>query len=197
MEERKCQYETTQEVEIVKRKLNFKKGDNPTACGKYLNESHTFKTCMVILSNQITELKSVRNEVNKLKRELTACDQTLFDKSGRRLFSSKSVYHDYNISTIQALIEIEQEIETFTTHLESKVHLLRESLKGLLVKARSKSSKRKHNIRKAEKRKKARFNTTKSKVLEKILPLHKEGAMPIGILIEADDVCIEEVQDMS
>jgi len=63
----------------VQQKLDFKKGDNPAACGKYFTFSYIPRASDVaVLSKHLDQLPSLKTEVNKLKNEVVAMDQGLF-----------------------------------------------------------------------------------------------------------------------
>ena len=49
---------------------------------------------VAVFSKHLAQLTSLKSEVNKLKDEVVAMDQGLFDKSGRRLSPGKSIHHD-------------------------------------------------------------------------------------------------------
>ena len=106
MTERSQQYETNVKVETLQQ-TGFKKGDNPAACGKYFTTSYIPRASdAAVLSKNLDQLTSLKTEVNKLKNEVIAMDQGLFDKSGRRLSPGKSIHHDFNSATVNKLNEL-------------------------------------------------------------------------------------------
>ena len=93
----------------LQQKLDFKKGDNPAACGKYFTTLYIPRVSDVavyVLSKHLDQLTSLKSEINKLKNEVVAMDQGLFDKSGRRLSPGKSIHHDFNSATVNKLNEL-------------------------------------------------------------------------------------------
>lgn len=109
MTERSRQYETNIKVGTLQQKLDFKKGDNPAACGKYFTTSYIPSASdFAVLSKHLDQLTSLKTEVKKLKNEVVAMDQGLFDKSGRCLSPGKSIHRDLNSATVNKLNELGQ-----------------------------------------------------------------------------------------
>ena len=103
---------------------------------------------------------------NKLKNEVVAMDQGLFDKSGRRLSPGKSIHHDFNSATVNKLNELGQNASAFMAQVDEKLKELQSTFKGLVFKpSTSKARKRKQNKRKGIKRKLARMENAKTRVL--------------------------------
>lgn len=199
MDERSRQYETTSKVEEIQKKLHFMKGDNKAACGKYLNASYVPKpNDVTVLSQHISKLNEMKNNVTQLKADVLAFDQSLFDKSGRKLNSGKTVQHSYNTSTAEKLNSIEQEISAFITQISEKANELSNTFKGILTKKHtSKCRKRKENNRKAQKRKQARLENTTVVILQKIAPGVMTESSGVENKIEKDALNIEELQNLS
>ncbi|KAL9980184.1 hypothetical protein ACROYT_G008733 [Oculina patagonica] len=96
------------------------------------------------------QLTSLKSEVNKLKDEVVAMDQGLFDKSGRRLSPGKSIHHDFNSATIYKLNELDQNVSAFVAQVDEKLNELQSTFKGFVYKPTiSKARKRKQNKRRA------------------------------------------------
>ena len=110
----------------------------------------------------------MKSEVNKLKDELVAMNQGLFDKSGRRLSPEKSIYHDFNSATVNKLNELGQNASAFMAQVDERLKELRSTFKGLVFKpSTSKARKRKQNKRKGIKQKLARMDNAKTRVPQK------------------------------
>ena len=150
MTERSRQYETNIKVGTLQQKLDFKKGDNPAACGKYFTTSYIPRASDVaVLSKHLDQLTSLKTEVNKLKKEVVAMDQGLFDKSGRCLSPGKSIHHDFNSATVNKLNELGQNASAFMALVDEKLKELQSTFKGLVFKpSTSKARKRRQNKRK-------------------------------------------------
>lgn len=148
-------------------KLDFKKGENPAACGKYFTTSYIVKASDVaVLSKHLDQLSSLKSEENKLKDEVVAMDQGLSDKSGRRLSPGKPIHHDFKSATINKLNELGQNVSALMAQVDEKLNGLQSTLKGLVYKpSTSKARKRKQNKRKGVKRKLARMENVKARVL--------------------------------
>ena len=178
MAERSRQYETNVKVGTLQQKLNFQKGANPAACGKYFTTSYIPRASdAAVLSKNLDQLTSLKTEVNKLKNEVVAMDQGLFDKSGRRLSPGKSIHHDFNSATVNKLNELGQNASAFMAQVDEKLKELQSTFKGLVFKpSTSKDRKRKQNKRKGIKRKLARMENAKTKESCK-RPVYQESAM--------------------
>ena len=134
MTERSQQYETNVKVETLQQ-TGFKKGDNPAACGKYFTTSYIPRASdAAVLSKNLDQLTSLKTEVNKLKNEVVAMDQGLFDKSGRRLSPGKSIHHDFNSATVNKLNELGQNASKFVAQVDEKLKELQNTFKGLVFK---------------------------------------------------------------
>ena len=138
MEERSRQYETTIKVRLMQKQLDFARGDNLAACGKYLDASYLPKPRDVrVLSENIAKLTELRDDVNKLKDELRVFDESLFglfDKTGRKLCPGKSVHHDFDVATIEKLNTMSRELSSFITSLSERDQEVKNTFKGLVLK---------------------------------------------------------------
>lgn len=155
----------------AQQKLDFKKGDNPAACGKYFTTSYIAKASDVaVLSKHLDQLSSLKSEVNMLKDEVVTMDQGLSGKSGMQLSPGKSIHHDFN-STINKPNELGQNVSAFMAQVDEKLNELQSAFKGSVYKpSTSKARKRKQSKRKGVKRKLARMENAKVRVLPKVLP---------------------------
>ena len=81
------------------------------------------------------QLTSFKNEVTKLKNEVVAMDQGLFDKSGRCLSPGKSIHHDFNSATVNKLNELGQNASKFVAQVDEKLKELQSTFKGLGLQA--------------------------------------------------------------
>ena len=96
------------------------------------------------LSKHLYQLASLKTEVNKLKNEVVAVDQGLFDKSGRCFSPGKSIHHDFNSATVNKLNELGQNASAFMAQVDEKLKELQSTFKGLVFKpSTSKARKRK------------------------------------------------------
>ena len=76
-------------------------------CGKYFTTLYVPRASDVaVLSEHLDQLTSLKTEVNKLKNEVLAMDQGLFDNSGRCLSPRKSIHHDSNSATVNKLNDL-------------------------------------------------------------------------------------------
>ena len=99
------------------------------------------------------------------------------DKSGRRLSPGKSIHHDFNSATVNKLNELGQNASAFMAQDDEKLKELQSTSKGLVFKpSTSKARKRKQNKRKGIKRKLARMENAKTRVLQKVLPRVKHDS---------------------
>ena len=76
---------------------------------------------VAVLSKHLDQLISLKTEVNKLKNEVVAMDQGLFDKSGRHLSPGKSIHHDFNSATVNKLTELGQNASAFKAQVDEKL----------------------------------------------------------------------------
>lgn len=105
----------------MQKQLDFARGDNLAACGKYLDASYLPKPGDVrVLSENIAKLTELKDDVNKLKDELRVFDESLFDKTGRKLCPGKSVHHDFDVATIEKLNTMSRELSSFITSLSER-----------------------------------------------------------------------------
>ncbi len=95
--------------------------------------------------------------------------KSLFDKTGRKLCPGKSVHHDFDVATIEKLNTMSRELSSFITSLSERDQEVKNTFKGLALKAgTSKSTKRKQNDRKARRRKVIRLENGRKAVFQKI-----------------------------
>jgi len=197
MIERSRQYETNQKVMTIKQKLEFKRGDNQAACGKFFDNSYILKASDVaVLSKHLEELDMLKSNLNKLKDKIVEEDQSVFDKSGRRVNPQKSIHHDFNSATLNKLHGIDQELSAFMSQVNEKLHELQITFKGMAFKpSTSKARKRKQNKRKSIKRKLARMENSKARVMLQVFPRVDNNSMDISI--EKKDILIEGLLKLS
>ena len=99
---------------------------------------------------------------------MVAMDQDLFDKSGRCLSPGKSIHRDFNSAAVNKLNELGQNASAFMAQVDEKLKELQSTSKGLVFKpSTSKARKRKQNKRKGIKRKLARMENAKTRVLQR------------------------------
>lgn len=116
MEERSRQYNTLKQIEDISKRLEFLKGDNMAVCGRYFKASYIPKPHdRQALSRHATSLASLKEVLVKIKEELVNFDQSLFNKSGRRLSSAREIHHAYNVSTEDKIREIDHDIPKSST----------------------------------------------------------------------------------
>ena len=141
-------------------------------------------------------LTSLKTEVNKLKNEVVAMDQGLFDKSGRRFSPGKYIHNDFNSAAVNKLNELGQNTSAFMAQVDEKLKELQSTLKGLVFKSStSKARKRKQNKRKGIKGKLARMEKAKTRVLQKVLP--RVNHDKVDITIEVEDIFMAALESLS
>ena len=114
------------------------------------------------------QLTSLKTEVKKLKNEVVAMDQGLFDKSGRCLSPRKSIHHDLNSATVNKLNELGHNTLAFMAQVDEKLKELQSTFKGLVFKpSTSKARKRKQSKRKGIKRKLAGWRMQKQEFFKR------------------------------
>ena len=184
----------------MQKQLDFARGDNLAACGKYLDASYLPKPGDVrVLSENIAKLTELKDDVNKLKDELRVFDESLFDKTGRKLCPGRSVHHDFDVATIEKLNTMSRELSSFITSLSERDQEVKNTFKGLVLKAgTSKSRKRKQNDRKARRRKEIRLENGRKAVFQKIAPdVGTEEVMGLTKKVDKGDLIIEELEGLA
>ncbi|CAB3997161.1 ankyrin repeat and SAM domain-containing 1A-like [Paramuricea clavata] len=85
MEERSRQYGTSTKISSISKKIEFMKGENPAACGRYLKESYIAKSHDTrVLSQHISKLNESKAEVIKMKDDLATIHQSLFENKVKK-----------------------------------------------------------------------------------------------------------------
>lgn len=193
MEERSRQYGTSTKISSISKKIEFMKGENPAACGRYLKESYIAKSHDTrVLSQHISKLIESKAEVIKMKDDLATIDQSLFEKKGMLVKRSKVPHHNYNLSAIAQLNELQKDISELVVQLEEKYQVFTNAFRGLVKKAPvSHARKRKQNKQKADKRKRARSEKQLMAVMQKIAP-----SVVFFEKVDTQDIIIEEVKSL-
>ena len=127
---------------------------------------------------------------------MVAMDQGLFDKSGRCLSPGKSIHCDFNSATVNKLNELGQNASASMAQVDEKLKELQSTFKGLVFKPSTcKARKRKQNKRKGIKRKLARMENAKTRVLQNVLPRVNHDNVDITIGVE--DIFIAALVSLS
>ena len=105
---------------------------------------------------------------------------------------SKVPHHNYNLSAIAQLNEMQKDISELVVQLEEKYQVFTNAFRGLVKKAPvSQARKRKQNKQKADKRKRARSEKQLMAVMQKIAP-----SVVFLEKVDTQAIIIEEVKSL-